>query len=87
MKDSGDVRVIGEAVVQYQKVDSTEAYLLNQLNNRDPFDFDYLPKEGDKLNISWNEDQEYYFVFRDFQWENDFNIQSSNSQAPQKPQK
>jgi hypothetical protein len=79
--------IIGETKVQYHRIDKEEQYLLDQLNRFDPFDFKYLPKEGDKLSLSWNDGKEYYFAFHDFQWEVDVSIRLSSSQAPQKPLK
>lgn len=48
-----NVTVCGVMVPQRNKFDPQEKYLLDQLNHFDPFDFNYIPKEGDKLTIIW----------------------------------
>lgn len=44
--------------------------VLKQLNNRDCFDFDYVPQEGDNLIISSNKGHHGYlsFLFENNQW-------------------
>ena len=65
--DKSEFLFFGEVVPGYQKFDSKEQYLLDQLNHFDPFDFEYIPKEGDKLSITWNKKQ-YNFIVKGFQW-------------------
>jgi hypothetical protein len=63
------VCIIGETKVQYHRIDKEEQYLLDQLNRFHPFDFKYLPREGDELSITWSEGKQYHFIFRGLQWE------------------
>ena len=50
----------------------TNDFVISQLNNRNCFDFDYTPKEGENLMISEQSDRldrEYLsFIFRDGKW-------------------
>lgn len=62
-----NVTVIGEMVTEYNEFDSQEKYLLDQLNDFDPFDFNYIPKEGDKLTIIWYK-RVFKFVMKDLKW-------------------
>ena len=53
----------------------TEEFVLQQLNLTDCFDFDYKPKEGDNLQVHF-QDNKYSaeflsFIYRDENWEAD----------------
>lgn len=67
-RSENQVLIVGETLVPYKRFDKEEQYLIDQLNRFDPFDFKYLPKEGDKLSLKWNDGKQYFFVFHDFQW-------------------
>jgi len=67
--------------------DITEDYVIEQLNTRAPFDFDYQPLEGDCLAIRFNWKNRKFrqkydnlthrylsFIFRAGEWTADFNI-------------
>ena len=61
--------IIGEAKAPYLMEDPEADYILGQLNNEKPFDFDFEPAKGDKLEIKWNESKEYKFVYSGKAWE------------------
>lgn len=67
--DRKEFFVIGEAKVSYLMEDPEADYLLDQLNSEKPFDFDFEPSAGDKLEIKWNESKEYKFVYSGKVWE------------------
>ena len=73
--ENGQILYVGETVPAYRRFDSQEQYLLDQLNHFDPFDFNYIPKEGDQLTITWN-DKEYHFVVKGFRWRANTSTQS-----------
>lgn len=65
----------------------TEDYVMEQLNTRNPFDFEYTPIDGDCLNIRFNYTNRKFrqkynnlhyrylsFIFRKGEWTPDFNI-------------
>lgn len=67
--------------------DITEDYVMEQLNTRNPFDFDYQPIDGDCLNIRFTYKNRKFrqkysnltmrylsFIFREGAWTPDFNI-------------
>lgn len=53
----------------------TEKFVLEQLNNKNCFDFEYQPKEGDNLQINFQRNKSWIeflsFIFRKNNWEVD----------------
>ncbi len=53
----------------------TEEFVLNEMNDKNCFDFNYHPNEGDNLQINFqrNKDWTEYlsFIFRNEKWESD----------------
>lgn len=53
----------------------TEEFVLNEINNKNCFDFNYNPKESDNLQINFQSNKDWTeflsFIFRNDKWESD----------------
>jgi hypothetical protein len=53
----------------------TEEFVLNEINDKNCFDFNYHPKEGDNLQINFQRNKDWTeclsFIFRNEKWESD----------------
>lgn len=54
----------------------SEEFVLDELNNKNCFDFDYFPKEGDHLQINFQRNASWIeflsFIYRSGKWAADF---------------
>ena len=49
-------------------IDNIET-ILNELNNGNPFDFEYSPKENDMLKLDFDEDDIFCLIYKKDKWE------------------
>ena len=49
-------------------IDNIET-ILNELNNGNPFDFDYSQKENDMLKLNFDEDDIFCLIYKKDKWE------------------
>lgn len=73
-KGSEDTGLMGLLNLPSEKIgfSLTEHFVLKELNNKNCFDFNYNPKDGDNLQINYQRDKSWTeflsFIFRENMW-------------------
>ncbi|KQS92771.1 hypothetical protein [Chryseobacterium sp. Leaf394] len=76
-KGSEDSGMMGLLNMPSEKIgfSLSEGFVLDEINNKNCFDFDYRPKEGDNLQINFQRNKYWTeflsFIFRNGNWEAD----------------